>query len=270
MADSSIVFDHPNLASLLNNRRWVRSTFPFPHICADKVFTSTVYDSLERAYKAILTRGLSESPRSEGFSRSFAAYDAYGADLPVEAGNPLSVFVCREWHDMIARILDVDTTGDMNTGLHHHKAGSASGSVHNDLNPGWFVGAATPDCINVSNSTLCSYKFGDSRVSGGSPPRQTIRAIAMIFYLANRPWSPGDGGETGLYEAVTDPVDRPTMTVPPVNNSLLAFECTPFSFHSFLHNRYPRNCVVLWWHRNREVVVSRWGEQRIVTWKIKR
>jgi len=48
---------------------------------------------------------------------------------------------------------------------------------------------------------------------------------------------------------------------------MLAFECTPFSFHSFLHNhRHPRNSFILWLHRRREEVAQRWGAERIAMW----
>jgi len=97
---------------------------------------------------------------------------------------------------------------------------------------------------------------------------ETIRAVAAIFYLDNPPWSPGDGGTTGLYRNASDPVDQPAAVVPPLNNSMLAFECTPFSYHGFVSNRrHPRNSVVLWLHRSRQDVVRRWGEHAIVGYK---
>jgi len=261
--------DRADLSALLGNRRWIRSAYPFPYVCATEVFVPEFYQLVENAYQAILGRGLSESSTSKGFSRTFAAYDAYGADLPTDLENPLSVFVSRSWHDMIARIFNINVTGDMNAALHHHRAGSGNGSIHNDLNPGWFIGAATAERVNIADSALCSYKYGSpARGSGGA--RETIRAIAMIFYLANRGWNRGDGGETGLYEVRSDSVDHPAIAIPPFNNSLLAFECSPFSFHSFIRNKYPRNCVVLWWHRTRGDATSRWGEHKIVGWTPRR
>ncbi len=89
----------------------------------------------------------------------------------------------------------------------------------------------------------------------------------MIFYLAN-PVRGVVGGETGLYRAASDPIDRPADVVPPVNNSLVAFECTPTSFHGFMSNRNAvRNCLVMWLHREKTEAIRRWGESSIVYWR---
>jgi Rps23 Pro-64 3,4-dihydroxylase Tpa1-like proline 4-hydroxylase len=96
---------------------------------------------------------------------------------------------------------------------------------------------------------------------------RTVRAVAILYYTANEPWTPGDGGETGLYRRRTDPPDRPAARVAPHNNSMVAFECTPNSFHSFVTNRAkPRRSVTMWLHRRDTDVVDRWGEESIVAW----
>jgi hypothetical protein len=124
--------------------------------------------------------------------------------------------------------------------------------VHNDLNPGQEAantGSGEPDLLRSPFEPL------------------TVRAIAMIYYVGNAPWAPGDGGVTGLYFGPNDPVDRPAKVVPPINNSLLTFECTPKSFHSFISNRvHPRTCIVLWLHRHRADAILRWGEKTIIEW----
>ena len=92
--------------------------------------------------------------------------------------------------------------------------------------------------------------------------------MAVLFYLANEPWRPGDGGETALFHGAGGGIDRPAAVVPPVNNSMLAFECTPFSFHTFLSNvRTPRNSVVMWLHRPKSEVEERWTSRPIVYWR---
>ena len=32
--------------------------------------------------------------------------------------------------------------------------------------------------------------------------RETIRAVSVLFYLANPEWEPGDGGETALFRTL--------------------------------------------------------------------
>jgi hypothetical protein len=113
--------------------------------------------------------------------------------------------------------------------------------------------------------------FGPDRED---PPRidALVRAYFELSffrakYLAEPDGYAGWGGETGLYRSSSSPVGRPVVAVPAVNNSLVSFECTPFSFHSFVTNPYAeRNCLVMWLHRSRNDVIDRWGEQSIVSW----
>jgi hypothetical protein len=136
--------------------------------------------------------------------------------------------------------------------------------VHNDLNPGWFIDRPRPDGINSAASTWCDYHHGEPCAAGTTPVCR-IRAIAMLYFLNNGPWRPGHGGECGLY-ADRD-ASQPSAKVGPVDNSILIFECTPWSFHRFLSNTAgPRDSVILWLHRKRELAVNRWGERSIVKW----
>ena len=48
-----------------------------------------------------------------------------------------------------------------------------------------------------------------------------------LYYLANPRWEPGDGGSTGLFTSADDSIEAPSAEMPPINNSLLLFECTP-------------------------------------------
>jgi Rps23 Pro-64 3,4-dihydroxylase Tpa1-like proline 4-hydroxylase len=116
----------------------------------------------------------------------------------------------------------------------------------------------------MADPARCGYWHGTDAVG---PAYERVRAVAVLFYVGNEPWRPGDGGETGLYETADLPVDRPSVAVPPVNNRLLAFECTPTSFHSFISNRRSgRTSMIQWLHRSREEAVGRWGENSLVLW----
>ena len=92
--------------------------------------------------------------------------------------------------------------------------------------------------------------------------------MSLLFYLANGPWHPGDGGETALYASSSDAaLTGPAATVAPVDNSLVLFECTPYSWHTFLSNRVrPRESLVMWLHRSKQDTVDRWGEASIAYW----
>ncbi len=158
-------------------------------------------------------------------------HDIHGRTLTPDYDGPLRLFASRPWHDMLASLLRVEATGHVNCGLHHHLVGSADGFPHNDLNPGWFPGEVDGDGIRLAEPTQCEYTSGVLHSPSHRPAVETVRAAAAIFYLDDPPWSPGDGGMTGLYRNASDPIDQAAAVVPPVNNSLLAFECTPFSYH---------------------------------------
>jgi hypothetical protein len=217
-------------------------------------------------FQELLQRGLSETHVSGKFARNIKGYDAYALSFSPALDGPLAIFVSREWHDMLARLLGIEATGDINGGFHHHLPGSGSGRPHNDLNPGWFVDSPRTDGINVSNYEKCDYNSGQI-YKPGLKARETVRAAALLFYLNNPSWRQGDGGETGLYLDAGQAVDQPSEAPPPVDNSLLLFECTPHSYHAFLQNhRNPRNSLIMWLHRTKAEVERRWGGGSIVYW----
>jgi len=255
---------YPELECVVENRRWIHRKTPFPHVIASQVFKGWFYEDLEAAFSGIMANGFGNSP--DQFSRRMANYDAYSINFRPDVSEPLNVFISPAWHKLLTTVAGVETTCHINATIHHHQVGSASGRVHTDLNPAWFLDRDMSGHVQVAQHELCSYKHGFVS-DGASRSRETIRAIAMLFYLCNPDWTEGDGGETGLYGSRQDPVEKPVAVVPPINNSLLLFECTPYSFHSFLGNRRsPRNSVIMWLHREKAEVLSRWGESSIEGW----
>ena len=242
------------LAALLANRRWERRRRPFPHVVATNVFTADACDALAAAFRAELARA------GAGY---LARHDLHGITLTSDAG-PLGVFASRAWHDLLARLFGVEATGDVSVGLHHHEAGSASGFPHTDLNSAWFPADVGEAPVRLARPDEIEYTTGRA-MRPGARGREVVRAVACLFYVNNPGWRPGDGGATGLYASAGDPPTRPVAVVPPVDNSLLAFECTPFSYHGFIGNRVnPRDSVVMWLHRDRTDADRRWGAQSIV------
>lgn len=246
------------LEGLLAHRRWVRRELPFPHVVASDVFTDDVYAALAADFERLLASGAISHPSGSG-------YEATWARLSEHAVGPLSLFLSREWHDLLAGVAGVDNpTGDVSVGLHHHEPGGAPGWPHNDLNPGWFApDAPLPHEVGADGPHV-DYHHGPG---DGSPARETMRAVSVLFYLANHEWSEGDGGETGLYPSLDAGSRAEGIFVPPVNNSLVIFECTPYSWHAFAGSaRRQRNCLVMWLHRPKQDVVDWWGESSVVYW----
>ncbi|MBV8675495.1 MAG: 2OG-Fe(II) oxygenase [Acidobacteriaceae bacterium] len=255
-----------SLMKVLQNRRWQCCTRPFVHYIARDVFVPQFYAELDAAFGELLNRGLSEQHDPTRFSRNIRNYDAYSILFDWNMPEPFRLFISREWHDMLAQLADIPATGDVTGGFHHHRPGSNSGQIHNDLNPGWFVDAQDPHNVNLSRNDLCDYSSG--QVYGtGIRVHESVRGLAVLIFLHNSMWREHDGGETGLYNSSAQAIDLPSKAIPPVSNTLLIFECTPKSYHSFLQNRNgARNSMIMWLHRPKSDVIQRWGRDAIVGW----
>lgn len=248
--------------------RWLRYAEPFDHVVATEVFRPEVYAAMEDQFRVWLGRGLSDGPLGPDtrFSRALGSYDAYGYNFTAGRAGAFDVLLSRPWGELLGRIFGVKDTHHLNLGLHHHLPGSATGWPHTDLAPGWFVDDhPAEDQMTLSDPDRVDYRTGRS-TGPGTRAVEEVRAVAILVYLANPPWQPGDGGETAVFAGSGG--DRHLVRrVPPVNNSMLAFECTPYSFHTFLSNvRTERNCLVMWLHRPKEEAVRRWGDRTIVYW----
>lgn len=254
------------LAAVLAHRRFVERRNPFPYIVAHDVFRSDFYQTLEQEFWTLLHHGYEHHGETERFSRNISGYDAMSLRFLPGYRGALSFFYSREFHDMVAALTGIKATLDVSGGLHHHEPGNRSGWVHNDLNPGWFLDNPEPDGVNLGEPYRCDYQRGIC--SPGAPtPRETVRSTAVLFYLANEPWEPGDGGETGLFRHRSASSDQPVAVVPPRNNTVLIFRCTPYSYHAFQGNRRKaRNSVVLWLHSPKDDIEGRWGPGAIQPW----
>lgn len=248
-----------------NAAAWRQYSLPFLHYRCTEVFPPDIAEGVDQEFRRVLSKGLYEERKSGRFARIFVGYDAYGTRLPRQQNNSLRVFASETLHDEISNLFKVETTGDLSVELHHHAVGSASGKIHNDLNPGWFV--KTKDgTVNLHDRRSCSYRTGQTSTSSSAVIKR-VRAIAMIYYVANGVWHHGDGGETALYGDASCS-KRSCELVAPLDNSAVVFECTPFSYHRFLSNRAkPRNSVVMWLHQTEETCRERWGDQVIVDWQ---
>jgi 2OG-Fe(II) oxygenase superfamily len=241
------------LESMLLNRRWIVRPRPFRYVIARNVFTPPVYARLEQAYQGVLERSAGKVYMKQ--------HDIHGGGLSAADAENFAPLLSRQWHDMIARIFDVDATGHVIAGIHHHRVGSANGAPHTDVNPGWFNGDPQPPALEFASHAAVEYTTG-KKLQDDATPRNVMRAVALLYYIANPPWKAGDGGETGLYRSRRDNVDRPVARIPPINNSLFAFECTPRSWHGFISNRREqRNTVIMWLHRTHADAAALWGEE---------
>jgi 2OG-Fe(II) oxygenase superfamily len=255
------------LGGIVANRAWLHRAYPFPHVVAREVFAAEFYDELAAQLKGILDRGLSEVHTDDRFARGMPGYDAYGISITPALEYPLTLFLSRAWRDLMCGLFAIGPTPYVFAGAHYHAPWSADGFVHTDFNPLWFPRAAD-DEIQIPDPERCAFKTGEGPLETADKV-ETVRGAVVIFYLLNGGWGRGDGGETGLFTSRGDPLSEPAARCPPENNSLVAFECTPRSFHAFLANKgRPRTSIIMWVHRDLDEASDRLGAEHIERWKV--
>lgn len=233
--------------------------WPFPYIHITDVYDPPSYAAIAAAIEVLV--------ETNQIKHKIAGYDALGCGFGPASLPPLAFFCSEVVRDWLNSMFQVPNTPYLSMGAHFHFRGSAHGFIHNDYNPGWFPRATYG--MQFPRPDICRYTSGE-----GSLPAhqrvQTIRGVGMIFYVGNEPWAPGDGGETGLYLHEDDPVEAPAVAIPPLNNTMLIYECTPASWHSFLTNRTTtRTNIIGWTHRPYEDGIQRYGAEGIEAWKAK-
>lgn len=138
--------------------------------------------------------------------------------------------------------------------VHLHKPNSPTGWIHNDFHYCNFVWSPNSDGINPA-AEGANYQYGyDQRPD----VLKCFRSVALLYYFGNEAWSEGDGGETYLFRSKN--WNDVFMKVPPINNTLLAFEVTPQSWHSFVENtKNDRTAAAFWYHSQPVVSAQKFG-----------
>jgi len=242
----------------LNPRgEWFTYQHPFRHIRAEGVFREESYRRLENSFMALRDGTPANGNRQLQFRKSQPAYDALLVAMQSQLSSRFAPLFDRRWIDFLASLLGVPALPQVDGALHHIPRHSRSGWIHNDFCSAWFDAQLTGDVV-FPDRNKCEYFSGTPRTPDAQP-REYVRAATTIFYLHNDGWRRGAGGETGLYSAMHD-VPGKSSTVPPLNNSLLLFECSPHSYHRLIENPgSPRNSIILWLHCSVEDAQSRWG-----------
>ncbi|MFE7313976.1 2OG-Fe(II) oxygenase [Streptomyces sp. NPDC057555] len=249
--------EHASASGLLTGDWWGYRT-PFRHWRASDVLNEASYQEVSSAFEAILktTDGQLEGPHR--LRKSSANYDAQILPVNNDVAGLFSPLFSHEWIRSLHQFISVPETHRIDAALHSSLPGSRTGWIHTDFCSGWFDETIASDDLVFASRATCDY-FTGRLVDRSATPKEYIRAATMIYYLCNDDWSKGDGGETALYGAAKQR-DRTTVgLVPPLNNTLLLFECSPHSYHRFITNkRRRRNSIILWLHTTVEGAESRW------------
>ena len=236
---------------------WRERSYPFRHYVADSVLDPDQYARVAAEFSRI-ERGL-DPDSSVRLSKS-RNYDAltFGMRASVAAGfRPLFE---KHWIDQLADLVGIKAVPALDAGLHHVPQGSRSGWIHSDCCSAWFNGPVPQKQRRIvfPDRRMCDYFSGEPK-HPEARPAEYVRAATMIFYLRNEGWEAGMGGETGLYAGSKASYGGEVL-VPPVDNTLVLFECSPHSYHRLIANPgKPRNSIVLWLHSTVEESAKRWS-----------
>lgn len=233
---------------------------PFRHFRASQVFNPIDYQSLASAFSRVLQE-VNSDPKQQYNVERYNNYDALVIGMDARLSNQFKPLFESSWIEELSRLMGIPFLPRISGALHSHPVNSRTGWIHSDYCPVWFdesVKQFESELLYPDHSR-CEYFTGKSKVADALP-KEYIRSASMIFYLCNDGWQEDEGGETVLYEAAHSHPYRAVEFIPPVNNSLLFFEISPYSFHTFITNRVrSRNSIILFLHSTIEFAKSRWG-----------
>lgn len=236
--------------------RWCERTYPFRHFVASSVLDSDQYAKVATAFSRIR---LGQDPdRSVRLSKSRGDYDALSCGVGASIASRFRPLFDRPFLDMLADIVRIKGVPAVDAGLHHVPQGSRSGWIHTDCCSAWFNGDLSSRKILFPDRRMCDYFTGEPKRTDARPI-EYVRTATMIFYLQNEGWKQGMGGETGLYPGSKVSYGGEIL-IPPVNNTLVLFECSPHSYHRLIANPgQARNSIVLWLHSTAEEATRKWA-----------
>jgi hypothetical protein len=238
--------------------KWCAQEYPFRHFVAQDVLDADAYRRVGAAFTAILERTEAGDESSYVLRKTNPKYDALMLGMNEVLAPNFYPFFSLPWLQALARQVAVPEVRRFDGGLHSNPKGSRTGWIHTDLCSGWFDESSSQPGL-FPRRKLVDYFTGAPK-SKQAKPVEYVRAATMIFYLCNDGWSPGDGGETGLYASSYGGADASVALIPPINNSALLFECSPHSYHRFIANPgRARNSIILWLHATVQKAESRWG-----------
>lgn len=249
----------PNLLS--SGGRWWQCSSPFCHFRATDVFDMSIYKALCQQFSLILEDTKNDNASEYKMRRAKGNNDCLILGLNDELASVFYPLFTEEWLRSLADLLDLKFLPRIEGALHSNPINSQTGWIHTDCCSAWF-----DECDIIEDKLMfpprkrCSY-FTGKRMSPNAEPKEYIRAATMIFYLCNEGWQQGDGGETALYSTSEELEHTTVKRVPPLNNSLFLFECSPHSYHRFISNPgRVRNSIILWLHSSVEDAEARWGD----------
>ena len=243
---------------LSSKGEWFRNARPYSHVRATNVFTGEVYRQIEHSFRRILQDTRAGAEDVPIFRPATTGYDAWMLEMTPSLAPQFEPLFSEAWLNFLAGVMNVPASPQVDGALHHIPRGSRPGYVHTDFCSAWFEAGTRDSRPRFPSRRLVEYFSGRPR-DDAVEPQEFIRIATMIYYLCNDDWKSGHGGETGLYPTGKAGMGE-VVPCPPLNNSLLLFECCPHSHHALLANPGgDRNSIILWLHCDPNYAVNKWG-----------
>ncbi|SFG39718.1 2OG-Fe(II) oxygenase superfamily protein [Duganella sp. CF458] len=263
----------PGIVPLLPRRRgdaqvppslpgdWSEWQQPYRHFRANHVLDAESYAALCAQFSRILDTTAGKREGKYKMRPAMGNNDGWLLGLTDDLAASFAPLFTEAWLRSLAELLELKFLPRIEGALHSNPQGSRTGWIHTDCCSAWFDESnSTPERLMLPPRGRCSYFTGKAKARDAQPV-EYVRAATMIFYLCNDGWQQGDGGETGIYNLGFEGKDTVETLIPPLNNSLFLFECSPHSFHRFVTNPgRTRNSIILWLHASVEDAEARWGK----------
>lgn len=254
-------------SDIVETGEWWEVRQPFHHFRATNVFNADVYSSLSKNFLDLLDQSAGSEYGTHRFTRSRMAdlptpsayYDQLTIGVDEEIAKKFSPIFSESSIKSLCDLLSQPFLPRIGGEMHSNLQGCRTGYIHNDYSAAWFDESTSSPELMFPCHSRCEYYTGKPKVTS-AVPREYPRSATLIYYLANDGWTQGDGGETALYNFPWETPETHVSLVPPINNSLVVFRCSPHSYHRFLANPgRVRNSIVLRLHTTTEFARSAWG-----------
>lgn len=207
---------------------------PFKYYILRDVFNESIYKSIVK--NCILST--INTPVYADVEGSATQYTArLQSILNNSMGHGCDFFTSSIWQNFNAEIFNLILTKYIALSFHVHDAPGKKGWIHADFNVCSFSRIPDGADYQLTDIDYCS-DADDGFV-------KVMRSAAFLYYFNNHSdfINAGDGG-TDIF----DHNKKLCRTVNATNNSLLCFEVTPESYHSFAGSTYQRSALVGWLH----------------------
>jgi hypothetical protein len=213
-------------------------TSPYRHIVIRNLLKEKPYNEMCHSAKDVLKQSSPSFKYHGGVT-----YSACMATLtPENMKDGYDFFGSPEWKNCVSKLFNIQFNKLIMLSAHHHTAPSKSGWVHADL-------------------SICSYNDDENRSiiigpnganyiddTANRQPKSTkcVRRVACLYYFNNKEdITEQDGGSTAIYDASGKKMVKKVI---PENNSVLLFEISPTSYHTYVGATFDRTALVHWFH----------------------